>query len=101
MKEPAFPSKSVARVPRVSSRPKEKAICVCGWSEDAWEPALSGGILSCRVRLRHAKTAPRPLNRPTSASKIPRAPVSLSVDKALPWSWVDDAVSPASSQETT
>ena len=39
VKEPATPSKLVARVPRVSPRPKEKAFCVCGWSEDAWDPA--------------------------------------------------------------
>ena len=35
----SLPSKSVAHVPRVSPRPKEKAFCVCGWSEDAWDPA--------------------------------------------------------------
>ena len=39
VKEPATPSKFVARVPRVSPRPKGKAFCVCGWSEDAWDAA--------------------------------------------------------------
>ena len=39
VKEPATPSKLVARDPRVSPRPKEKAFGVCGSSEDAWGPA--------------------------------------------------------------
>ena len=39
LKESATPSKLVARVARVSPRPKEKAFCVCGWSEDAWDNA--------------------------------------------------------------
>ena len=46
VKEPATPSKIVARVPRVSPRPKEKTFCVCGWSEDAWDPARAYILMS-------------------------------------------------------
>ena len=57
---------------------------------------------SCRVCPRHAKTDSRPPNRPgRCCPKLPRAPASFSVDKALPSSQVDDAVSPASSMSTT
>ena len=39
MKERATPSKLVARVPRVSPRPKKNSLRVCDWSEDSGDPA--------------------------------------------------------------
>ena len=54
---------------------------------------------SCRVRPRHAKTASRLPNRPARCClRFPGRLSHSQWDKALPWSPVDDAVSPDSSK---